>query len=55
MRENTRTVTQLAEKYPDGRVTGTFTLEGGTDVFGDRKFNGPLTSLELRHPEFFAT
>lgn len=55
MWENTRTVTRLAEKYPDGRVTGMFTLEAGTDVFGDLKLNGPLTSLELRHAEFFAT
>lgn len=53
-RSNTiRSMQHIAEKYPDGRVTGTFTLGPVQGVFGDLRLKGPQTSLELRHHERF--
>lgn len=45
----------IADKYPDGRVTGTFAAVPGSDVFGDLRLRGAQTSLELRHDTYFST
>ncbi len=46
---------RIAQKFPDARVTGTFTVEPGREVFGDLKLRGRETSLDLRDAEYFPT
>jgi len=45
----------IAERYPDSRISGLFSLGDEKDVFGELKLKGRNTSLELRHAAHVST